>query len=81
MQNDRHTAWERSGETENERHTAWEGVLHPDGPDGSRKMGATKMAQISIFVCFLTFFRCHEKWMGAEITPSTLSATLHGNAI
>ena len=33
QKNERHDAWERSGETYNERHAAWERFLHPDGPD------------------------------------------------
>ena len=52
LQNERHAAWERSGEKKNERHAAWERFRRFDGPDGSKKKGHPKTAQTAYFKLF-----------------------------
>ena len=75
--NERHAAWERFGAKRNERHAAWERFSCFYGPVGCLQEGPPKMRQTTIFKRVLTFSDPTD----AEVTPSDLSATLHGNAI
>ena len=79
LQNERHAAWERSGEKKNERHAAWERFRSFDGPDGSPKKGHPKTAQTVYFKLFWAFFGPHVKCTGAKRTRVKTNATQHAS--
>ena len=54
--NERHAAWERSGEKRNERHAAWERFSYFYGPVGCLQEGPPKMRPTIIFKLLFDVF-------------------------